>query len=510
MNILGKVDNKIKTLKSWQKISSIILLLFFIEALSFVAFSASVFNIIFFIILNLAFLFLAIFKNELAIFIIFAELIVSSMGYIFFLDLGSFNLSIRITFWLIILIVYLFKFFSQIRKSGRQAPYWQKIENFNFLRVFSFLGFFVILALAHALLSQATLISIFNDFNSWLYFLFLFPVLAVLDFKDQKTLRVFKNIMGAALIYLSLKTLILLAIFSHNLSFAPNIYSWLRGTLMAEVTINSFWSRIFMQSQIFSGLAFFLVFGLSQKFSDKLVAKKNIGLIALAGLFLSTLILSFSRTFWLAFILVIAFSLVLIWFKLGFKKVLRSMLWLTSTLIFSILIIYFVTILPISGSGQFDFNKGLSDRISQDSNEPALASRWSLLPVLWAEIKTAPILGKGFGAELVYISSDPRVLEKNPNGEYRTSAFEWGYLDIWLKIGLLGLFAYFLLLSKIIIRGLKKNFASAGLFWGLSLSLIFLAIINFFTPYLNHPLGISLIIVASCIIQENEVYLKKI
>lgn len=508
MNIIESMKEKFNLMKTWQKISLFIALLLLFEAFSFISFFTPVFNIIFFVLLNLVFLFLAIKKSELAIFIIFSELIISSMGYMFFLDIAGFHLSIRMSLWLILLVVYLFKLLFQIKESGAQALYWQRIKNFKFLGLFSFLGFFVFIALAKALISQTPLLSVFHDFNSWLFFLLLFPVLSIVDLENEKIKNVFKNIILASLIYLSLKTLILLAIFSHNLSWATSVYTWLRGSLMAEITINDFWSRIFMQSQIFSGAAFFLVFSYSQSIGDKFFSKKNITLIALAGLFLSTLILSFSRSFWLALILVVSLSLLLTWISLGFKKTISSVLYLFSSLIFALLLIYFVSILPISSSGQIDFNKGLSDRISQDSSEPALASRWSLLPVLWQEIKTAPVLGQGFGAELVYISSDPRVLENNPGGEYRTFAFEWGYLDIWLKMGLLGLFAYFLLLSRLVISGLKRGLSSFGVFWGLSLSLIFLSIVNFFTPYLNHPLGIGLIILSTCIIQKNEVYLK--
>ncbi len=516
------IVERLNRISNWQKILLLILLIFSIEIFSFSAFFLPTFALSIFILLNLSFLLLAIKKIEFAIFVIFSELIVSSMGHMFFLDLGGFRLSIRMTFWLILLLVFCFKFIIQFYKSAKDSVYWQRIRDFKFLKVFCLLALFITLALFRGLLLQNSFSSVFNDFNSWLFFILIIPVLAVIDLKKEKTAIYLKNILLASFIYLSLKTLILLGIFSHNLEIASSIYTWLRGTLMAEITVNSFWSRIFMQSQIFSGLAFFLVFVLAQKNiinlnligdgKEKVKAffnKDNLVLMILAGLFLSTLILSFSRSFWLALVIVIFFSLILFWIYFGFKNTLKSAFFLVISFALALFLIYFVSILPISSSDNLSFNKGLSERISQDSKEPALASRWSLLPVLWSEIKTAPILGKGFGFELSYISSDPRVLERNPSGEYKTSAFEWGYLDIWLKMGVFGLFVYFLLLTKIIFTGFKEKLNHSGIFWAFSLALMFLAILNFFTPYLNHPLGIGLIIISTCIIQENEVYLKK-
>ena len=56
-------------------------------------------------------------------------------------------------------------------------------------------------------------------------------------------------------------------------------------------------------------------------------------------------------------------------------------------------------------------------------------------------------MGRGFGATVTYQTRDPRILADNGSGEYTTYAFEWGWLDIWLKLGIFGLAAYFLLIG---------------------------------------------------------------
>ncbi|MFA7050181.1 MAG: hypothetical protein WC164_03705, partial [Patescibacteria group bacterium] len=122
-------------------------------------------------------------------------------------------------------------------------------------------------------------------------------------------------------------------------------------------------------------------------------------------------------------------------------------------------------------------------------------SRWALLDAMKVEIQSNFILGKGFGARIEYISSDPRVLQSSPDGKYSTYAFEWGWLDILLKMGVLGFAIY----SWLILLFLKKNLitfysSSDYLYLIIISSLLSLSAINFFTPYLNHPLGISLLI----------------
>ncbi|NCN22054.1 hypothetical protein GW934_01000 [Candidatus Falkowbacteria bacterium] len=508
----------------WKKSLALWFIVLALEIWSYLAFSLPSFSLPVFIFIAIGFLIIAIYKIEYALIGAFAELIIGSMGHLFFLELGDFRLSIRIAFWLIIILVFAFKFLLQFIKQKQESLYFQRIKNFGFLNIFSLLGIVVIFAFIRGLLSGTPIMIVINDFNSWLFFLLIFPFLALIDFKNRKLVSDLKVILFASIIWLSLKTLFLLVVFSHNLSFALEVYSWLRKTLAGEMTAG-IWPRIFIQSQIFSGAAFFVFFVLAQVSLKKanstlltgihnskaclknFLSRDNLILIFSSALTFSTIVLSFSRSFWLAFALVIGLALILIWRFYNFKETITSLAWLIISFIFGFILIYFVIILPLSQFNSSNLNKGLSKRLGQDSSEPALASRWSLLPVLWSEIKEAPLLGKGFGAEITYISSDPRVLERNPNGEYRTSAFEWGYLDIWLKIGILGLLIYLILLLKVILSAFKFALAKSGLYLGLGLALVFLSIVHFFTPYLNHPLGIGLLIICACIIYENKVYL---
>jgi O-antigen ligase len=125
---------------------------------------------------------------------------------------------------------------------------------------------------------------------------------------------------------------------------------------------------------------------------------------------------------------------------------------------------------------------GLGERARRILGEPAVSSRAAQFLPLLSAIAKSPLIGFGFGKTVTYASADPRILRANPDGLYTTYAFELGYLDIALKIGLLGLLLYALLIFKIA-RGLGRGELLAGL--------VALLVINIFSPYLNHPLGIG-------------------
>jgi O-antigen ligase len=118
------------------------------------------------------------------------------------------------------------------------------------------------------------------------------------------------------------------------------------------------------------------------------------------------------------------------------------------------------------------------------------------LPVLWKEVSASPLWGKGFGTTVTYVTSDPRITLSTTDGKYTTYAFEWGWLDLWLKTGLIGVLGYlwlfYMLLSDC--YRLMRRGDSRALAVGLSLSA--LGVLHFFTPYLNHPLGFSYLILA--------------
>ena len=125
--------------------------------------------------------------------------------------------------------------------------------------------------------------------------------------------------------------------------------------------------------------------------------------------------------------------------------------------------------------------------------DAAISSRWSLLSPMMDQIKRAPILGSGFGTEVTYTSDDPRVRSVYEDGVVTTYRFEWGYQDLWLKMGVFGLIA-FVLIALSLGRGTYMTAKKHGYGWivvGLGAGVVALYVAHIFSPFLNHPIGIG-------------------
>ncbi|MFZ4632355.1 MAG: hypothetical protein ACOYL8_04120 [Patescibacteria group bacterium] len=489
---------------SIKKILPYLSIFLIIEILSYFSLSFLFLNQVIFIVLAIYCLIISFYRLEYGLLLVLGELLIGSMGHLFVLSVGDFQLSIRMVFWLIIMLVFSLKFIKQLFNVGKNSNYLISLKNFSYLKYVVILFVFVVISLLNAYFRGHNLNLIFSDANSWLYWFLILPLVVVYSKNDKKLFVNLKVLFIAACLWISLKTLALLFVFTHNLDMAPNIYTWLRKTLVGEMTPTlSGWPRIFIQGQIFSGLALFLTFWSSLKIKKKEYLKVFTN-ICLATIFASSLLISFSRSFWVGLIVAIIFSFVTAWRIFSWKKALNTLVWFFGSFVFGFIVIYLVAIFPYPTPGKF--NADFINRIS-NGGESAVSSRWSLLPILGKEIMKEPFFGQGYGATATYISSDPRVLEKNPSGEYTTYAFEWGFFDLWLKLGLFGLFTYLLLLYNLLKNSITfayqdKNF----LLFGLASGIVFLIATNFFTPYLNHPLGIGILLFGACLIQKDRVY----
>lgn len=132
----------------------------------------------------------------------------------------------------------------------------------------------------------------------------------------------------------------------------------------------------------------------------------------------------------------------------------------------------------------------------------------NMLKPLYEEIKDNFIVGGGFGYKITYESADPTNIANNVGAMYTTYALEWGYFDTLLKFGIFGflIFIYFILaLLYLSIKNINKikNEDNRIVAFGLTLVFLFILIVNFFTPYLNHPLGIGFIIVYITYLDKN-------
>lgn len=492
---------------------------------SFAAHYFDFINTAFLIVFSLI-LIITLYKIEYGLIIASIELLIGSMGYLFYFDLGESTFSIRMGIWLIILSVWLAKEAKKAINKNNQgislADQFRQILHFiknNYLAYFLILFLFITWGVINGYLNGHTFGDLFLDANSYLYFVLIFPVYSFLSSykKDlSKLLTTISPILWGATIWVSLKSLFLLYIFSHNLyATMDNLYQWVRDTKVGEITeMNEGVYRIFFQSHIFLIIGIFILMFLFNKYlferetslKETIKEKKySLTLIILSlASFFSIVIIGFSRSFWVGIL-----TGLLIWLFFTFKQYGRGKMLISVTGILLAISISFGLITAVVNfpypepAGRFNAARAASNRAKQAAKGgAAVSSRWSLLPKLWDDIKEAPVLGKGYGATITYTSSDPRVLERTVDGKYTTFTFEWGWLDIWLKIGIFGLMCYMMIMGKMFLDGYYFNQKNEWLVKGLATGVIVLAAINFFTPFLNHPLGIGYLIITAALLDK--------
>lgn len=416
--------------------------------------------------------------------VVVAELIVGSQGYIFSAKTGEWEISFRLALWAIVLIIYAFKAARQRRIDFIQSP---------FFKAYLLLAAAIVWGIVWGLVNGNNPKDLFFDVNNYFFFLLIFPFYSA--FKDKPFVNLF-NIIAVALVWLAVKSLFFFYIFSHNFPLLQSsIYYWTRETLLAEITnVSVTMSRIFAQSQIWAVFGLVLGWGL-------LLAKFKKSVFILVSLLSAAALVSFSRSFWLALILSALISVLLGYYYIdkNINALAGYIIKIIGSAALGFIIVAAIIFAPIpSAGGKLSL---ISQRAAQFGGE-SVSTRWAILRPLASKISVHPVLGSGFGSSVTYNTSDPRALAEHPDGFFTTTAFEWGYLDMILEFGLLGLGIYFYLIFKIIKTGLLKvKTMPAGpqrhLLFGAMLGLIAIALTHGVSPYLNHPLGIGIVLLAT-------------
>ena len=468
--------------------------IFLLEAVSFLGYLNGLINVAAFFLLVVAFIFLCIYNFRAALLVALAELIIGSKGYLFYWDFGAGRLlSIRIAFWVFLMIFWFINFAQRFIKD-RQAALTPFI-NFKSLKAYGILVVFVILGTVLALVHHNAFSNWFFDLNAWIYFLILLPWL---DFLGRTADR--KNfwqqvlaISVAAISWLALKSLAMLYIFTHfPIETVFSLYRWIRTTGVGEVTLmpNGFY-RVFFQSQVYLVFAWPFALFAYFKTGNKKLKYWLAGALIVSG---AVIFLSFSRSFWVGVAAGAVVAAIISFRHLKIKEWLKNWAKVFVCSVLAIALVLVIAKFPYPHPTKDFSASSLAARAELDTSEAATASRWSLLPALWKKIEVHPLIGSGYGTTVTYQASDPRVLEVNQSGTYTTYAFEWGWLGLWLKFGLLGVLAYIYLLVTVIRANFRLQSTIGNAF---AVALIALMALHTFTPYLDHPLGIMFIVLAS-------------
>ncbi|MCF7860323.1 O-antigen ligase family protein [Patescibacteria group bacterium] len=474
-------------------------LIILVELLSFLAYFFPPLQLYLLALSFLIVFILALYSLEASLLLAMIELVIGSKGHLFSVDIFGFPVSLRLVIWATLLLASLVYFY----RHGLTKIWQEKIKVYEFWPWLGVLVIFILFAFIRGLIFSNSWSLVLADVNAWFYLALIIPLLIAYNPRDkQQAVRVKKYFL-LAIIWLSLKTLFLLFIFSHNLAIVPDLYLWVRRSGVGEITaMGGGWFRIFIQSQIYLPIAFFLVIFPAVK--SKMPNRSQLfRLLILLALFLAVIIISMSRSFWLGFALAGLVGAIASW-RLSWFLYFKALSYTVIAALLAALLMFIIIKIPLPGNKVDVRFQALAERLEMNNSEAATASRWSLLPNLWQAIKKDPVLGQGFGASVSYYSQDPRVLINNPDAWYTTYAFEWAYLDTWLKIGILGTLAYISWLVYLIISLWQyARSRQSEIYLALAVSLVFLMLVNIFTPYLNHPLGLGFVLFSSCFFRKN-------
>lgn len=407
---------------------------------------------------------------------------------------GSLGHSIEYGFFSFRLLLFLIIFFTFILSNISQLKSLKIWQDKKITYLFFILSLVLFFDIVWGYFNNQNIKNVFFDANAYFYIFYL-PIWY--EVYDSKYLKNIFSILKAAAFIIAIKTLFLLNVFSQSYNFLniDNVYKWVRDTRTGEITpFKESFFRIFMQSQFYLILAWFW-----------LLFNKNKHYIYYLALLSSAIYISLSRSFWLG---IFVGFLIMIVNLFIYKRDKLSIKWLLNLGLVAIAAVFLVQVfynLP-----QYKSLNIFTQR-SVDSSEAAASTRVELWTPMWENIFDSPIIGHGFGKEISYRSSDPRIKnEANPEGWHTSYAFEWGFLDQLVKGGiiLLTIFITWIgILYRRLYQNIKENYILSMVFIS---SLTSLLIIHIFTPYINHPLGLSLMMLITIIFgkygQKSESY----
>lgn len=349
----------------------------------------------------------------------------------------------------------------------------------------------------------------FDDANSYVTLGYLLPVTMIAWTNEAKRVLLWCFALGAT--WIGAFSLVLIYAFDH---LAPEgiwvLYKFVRDARLFEVTLLSGPSVIV--NTLGDAPWFFRVFGPAQAsvmlftilLSSMLcfVARTWKARWMIASVLALLFAIDFggqSRSFWLG--LLAGFGLLAIAVIVDRVKI-REMVKIKSvgliTVIVALLVLWIAVVIPIPSRPDLR-NSPYFHGDDDDTRELAVSSRWNLLGPMMERIEEAPILGSGFGTTVTFISDDPRVRAINENGEWTTYRFEWGYQDIWIKMGVLGLVAFAWILFTILraaLRSVREKHDDRWLAIGMACAVVSIFATHAFSPYLNHPIGIGFLIMS--------------
>ncbi|MDD2646662.1 MAG: O-antigen ligase family protein [Patescibacteria group bacterium] len=436
---------------------------FAFNLISFLGFHVLIVQVVFFWLLVFLMICLVIWRFDFAILLFLGELLFGQAGH--FLEWQ--NISLRSALMIILLIGWLTR---KIVKQEKILFFQQSISVYCLV-----LALMVLLAVGRGFWNNHESLLVIQDAMAYGFFLLVFPLSEF--FRKESYWPWLTRILAVAVIGVSILTLANLFIYSAGLSQVhDNYYWWLRQIAVGKVTdLGSGFYRIVFPAHLWM-LPLLLVL-LSLVLGRNVSRGERKNLIILAVAISLSLMINFSRGYFLG----ILAGLMLLKLNLSWRRWLIAFILILLVFVVEFNLIYFLTTGKLAG---LTFLSGRLGTITQPEEELSSLTRLRILPNLLFQIKQNPIFGPGLGSMVSFLNPLNNLITKTSNPD-------WGWLEMWLELGLLGLMVYLAFSGKLIFSYLKgASRFSRDLSVGLAVGFVSLMVANLTGPFLFHPLGI--------------------
>jgi len=425
------------------------------------------------------------YKNqEWGWYILITELLLGGAGH-FFEFLG---LSIRTILLLIFVSLWIIETISNSKQELFNFP--KKLS--YFLIVFSV---FVAIASIIGLANQHGIKPVIQDLIPYSFFVLIFPAYHILHKQCGQEYLI--RLMIAFVISSSIFALITFILFSSGTEYLQSpFYKWFRDVAMGKITdMGSGFFRIVTPEHLLATPIVLIISSLLMK-SEK--HHKMWWFLLFPALLI--LVLNFSRIYFLSLIA----GMIVLKYKHSFKR------WISiSALVLSLLAIIFAGTNIIASRGSslgFELLKGRLNSISNPTTEASSFTRMTLLEPIFEMITEHPLIGSGLGSKVTFTDPVKNII-------VQTSNFDWGYLELWVELGLFGAIAFISLIFYVIYNLIKKIRCVSNyydFYVGILAGLISLLIMNITSPILFHTLGVFYLVFVIVISAKHHSLLDKI
>ncbi len=425
-------------------------------------------------IIIILFLFLAIKKFDYALVVVIGEFLVGQAGIM----MEFFGVSLRLIFFVIVMAIWLLnKIKNQKSKIKNLFSYSLLTANYS-LYLFAIIFFLLaIFSFTRGVINGNDLRLALGDLISY-SFIFLFLPLKEL-WKDGNSRARVQHLVWASLVFIFLFTFLNLIIFAWGImEVHSDYYFWLRKLLIGKITnLQNGFFRIVFPSHIW--IFFLMIVAWARVFYDMIRQTRSFFKqhLAIAALTSAIMIMNFGRAYFVGAIVALLFLFL----------ILRSPKWLKGIGIFLLVVfIELSVIFLISSKGQ---SLGLSDffgrlqTITRPEEELSGLTRLEILKPLLEGINTHWLWGVGLGSTIKYANPLDGTIRE-------TYHLDWGYLELWYELGVIGFTAFSAFLFFL---GKRLTRAEDEKERCIAVALVALAVATFFGPFLYHSIGSFLI-----------------